>query len=160
MDKGQPLHAEEYPSSLATTAAQAMNSLILKNALQLIENPETWCKGARARNKDGQEVPVMSESAVCFCSRGALYRVVGSEDADIRHLERFFGHRESVINSMLLLKNSGNPLGLHYVGLNELRTHAEMMALWADAIRLAEAEEARGGPMTEREAIEEFFHNL
>lgn len=95
----------------------------------------------------------MSKSAVCFCSKGALLRAAGSEDSDITGLEKFF----MVTGSK---GNKGNPLGLNYVGFNELRTHDQVLHMWTEALRLAEAEEARGGPPTPRQVIEEFFASV
>lgn len=83
----------------------------------------------------------MSPTAVQFCSKGALLRVVGDENADISHLERF----------LTLKGNQGNPLGLNYVGFNELKSHGEVLLVWAEAIRLAEAEEACGVPPSPNE---------
>lgn len=95
----------------------------------------------------------MAKSAVQFCSKGALLRAAGGEDADISKLEPFFMKTGSV-------GNKGNPLGLHYVGFNELRTHAEVLHMWAEAIRLAEEEEARGGPRTPQQLIQDFFDSV
>lgn len=124
-----------------------MNSQILSQALTLIASPHTWCKGARARNKEGAEVPVMSRTAVQFCSKGALLRAVGDEKADISQLERF----------LTLKGNKGNPLGLHYVGFNELKTHGEVLLVWSEAIRMAVEEEALGGQLSPKEVVAEFL---
>lgn len=107
------------------------SSRTLEIAQGYIASPSTWCKGSRAQNRDGQECPVMSPSAVKFCTKGALFRALGSEEADITAFERFFVARQ----------NSANPDSLHYVGFNELKTHEQVIAMWSEAIRLAKAEE-------------------
>jgi len=127
-----------------------MTSNTLKQALSLIETPDTWCKRDRAQDKAGKPVPVMSKAAVKFCSRGALYRAMGSESADISDLERFF----------TMKGNAGNPLALNYIGVNELRPHAAVLDMWREAVRLAEKEEAEGGPKSPKQLVEEFFRSV
>ena len=102
-----------------------MNSLILRAALHLIEDRETWCQGARAKNSEGVEVPVMSDSAFSFCSKGALFRVMGSEDADITSCERYLD----------------SACRVNYVGFNELHSHDDVIEIWLVAIAKAELEE-------------------
>ena len=104
-----------------------MNSHIMRAAKELIERSETWCKGARARNSEGTEVPVMSDSAFSFCSKGALLRVSGGEDADITECERFLEMTARV----------------NYVGFNELHDHDDVLEMWAAAIAKAELFERR-----------------
>lgn len=111
-----------------------MNSEILKKALSLINTPETWCQGARARNADGWEIPVMSDTAKAFCAKGALMRAVGAEDEDAiapaaRYLEKI--------------------ARVNYVGFNELHTYDEVLEMFENAIELAEVDDAKfGGPPT------------
>lgn len=92
----------------------------------------------------------MSTSAACFCSKGALLRAAGSETTDISGAERFF----------TMKGNKGSPLALNYVGMNELRSHDQMLLVWTEVIRLAEEEEARGGPPSPREVVEQFFASI
>jgi hypothetical protein len=98
----------------------------------LILRPDTYCKGARARDIDGNEVPVFDRSAYSFCSKGALLRALGRNagDADVASLER------------ILSKAAGELRGtgeLNYIGYHEMRTHAEVIAMWDGALVLSKA---------------------
>lgn len=99
----------------------------LAAARLLITNEANWCKGERARNSEGTPVPVMSVTATKFCVKGAMLRVAGSEDADISGIEKFLVAKD----------NKANPLGLNYVGFNELKKHDQVLAMVDEAILLA-----------------------
>ena len=55
------------------------DSTALIKAFDLISTPGKWTKGTYARDISGEEVYPDSESAVCFCSLGALMKVTNGD---------------------------------------------------------------------------------
>lgn len=51
----------------------------LQQARALITKPEAWTQNMLARDSRGLRVPVDSPEAVCFCARGAIKRVGGTQ---------------------------------------------------------------------------------
>lgn len=51
-------------------------SNVLEDAKALIKDPKHWTQGVHARDKYENSVSSFSDKAVCFCSLGALRRVV------------------------------------------------------------------------------------
>lgn len=50
---------------------------VLEAAADLLEKPGAWTRHVFARNSAGMPVSTFSDSATCFCLRGALCRVGG-----------------------------------------------------------------------------------
>ena len=70
---------------------------ILINARALITNPENWCKGTFARNRDFRMVENYSADATKFCASGAIYLIsnkTNSDDVELQLAKSFL--RESV----------------------------------------------------------------
>lgn len=84
----------------------------------LIANPENWIQQEFARDKNGMRVEEDHPEAVCFCSWGAVCRVVGH-----------FIDRDSA--PMVYLKESMGGSVPHF---NDTHTHAEVLAAWDTAI--------------------------
>lgn len=106
-----------------------MNQLAqdLRAAKALIDTPQKWTQRAFAKTADGALTTYTAEDAACFCSAGAIFRVVG--DAEPR--ER------------ACLDALGATMGTHRLDIpkfNDTRTHAEVMAAWDAAIAAAEAQ--------------------
>lgn len=51
-------------------------------AKELIKDPKNWTFGSRAKNAKGEIVHTFNSSAVCFCSVGAVEKVLGDRVVD------------------------------------------------------------------------------
>lgn len=51
-------------------------------ALNIIDTPGCWTKGAFARSASGVPVPIGNKNATCFCSLGAVKKVTGSVSSE------------------------------------------------------------------------------
>lgn len=56
---------------------------VLKKALKKISKPENWTKNAAARDAKGVFVLVEDDSAVCWCSLGAVWSATKNEQAHL-----------------------------------------------------------------------------
>jgi hypothetical protein len=86
----------------------------LERVYALIEKPEAWTQGAFARDADGNATYSRGENAVCWCLRGATYKLWGG-------LDDFCG--------ALQVK--------HVADFNDSHTHAKVLQLLKDAIERA-----------------------
>lgn len=94
----------------------------LRAAKALIDTPGKWIKGDYARDSKGRSCLTGSDTAACFCSRGALKAATGQFSN---------GPLERVV-----------PRGFRsLVDFNDHKgtTHADIMKVFDDAIALAEA---------------------
>jgi len=115
----------------------------LREAQEIIRDPENWCKGALAKDMEGNEVELYSRSAAQFCAKGALLLACGGDADGLPSLEHY----------MLKAKPFGQ--ALHYVGINELRGHEAVMKVFDEAILLAEADDLKyGGTPTPQQLLE------
>ena len=93
---------------------------LLTQARALLADPEHWTKGAYARGTKGEPMSPTDNSAVCFCSVGAILRVAGhDEDGAYHHLQRVCIRETS----------------LSLVTMNDTRSHPEVLAVWDIAIK-------------------------
>jgi hypothetical protein len=108
-DKGRRLHA-------------------LRGARARISSPTNWCRGAGARDTQGQPCGSFSTNAVCWCVGGAIERECAQD----------FGFRMEV--EALVAKHAGcGARTLHKWNDEKGRTHGEVVAAVDAAI--AELEE-------------------
>lgn len=101
---------------------------ILTAAKARIDTPKTWTKRAGARDTAGNIVDSYDPTAVCYCSVGAIYAVG----------DYSYGQRVRALS--LLGRATGPLIGDGVVVWNDAptRTHAEVMAAFTKAIKLAE----------------------
>ena len=112
-------------------------STALKSAREIIATESAWCQGARAKNREGREVDVMSDSATSFCSLGAIYRAVGSEDVNV---DKHRAIMDAALND--LTKIRVDERNINFVGYNERYKHADIIKVFDVAIAKAETDEA------------------
>jgi hypothetical protein len=107
---------------MALTAEQ-----VLVAGLELISDPKRWTKGAWARDKRGFGVGSCTEEAVCWCSDGAVNKVINGKNLPLElEVERALGQaaQRRGFNS--------------FVGFNDhcTKTHEDVIAMWRDAIEI------------------------
>jgi len=105
-------------------------SEVLKKARAVIEKPENWTKGHYARDADGRPVSPLHSSAICFCALGAIRRAAllsgdGSGYAAALHNASCIKHGADV----------------HMVNDDDNTTHADVLAIFDEAISNAETSE-------------------
>ena len=114
----------------------------LESARQLISDPRRWTIYYSAEDKDGEPVDFNSDKAVCWCSLGALRKVVyesSSKPENIAKAEEFTAYGY-LLDAVDLAKTGCGSV----VGFNDTHTHQEVMELWDSAIKLAKQDLARG----------------
>lgn len=106
-------------------------SEILIKAKEAIANPENWIQGYYAFDKDRSPVGRGTHpSAVCFCSIGALQKVVGySDDASKEFLN---ARKVREVTKVLTIA-----AGVAIVDYNDTHDHSEVMEVWDKAIKSA-----------------------
>lgn len=116
-----------------------MNTVqILKEARGLIANEANWTKHYYSADKEGQWVMPRAPAAVCFCSVGALHRVL---DLPMylsipESIGKFFFADEKV------QANFDGSIEGAIVDFNDQSSHSEVLALFDRAIARAESEAA------------------
>jgi hypothetical protein len=93
----------------------------LKAARKLIANRKRWTRGASARNARSRPVNVDSPAACRWCAEGAVLRFLPN------------GIGLYWINE-LLCKAAGMPIGGSFHNFNDTHTHAEVLAVFDEAI--------------------------
>ena len=100
----------------------------------LIEKPESWTKGAYARNEKGERRWSNDEDAVCFCSLGAMSRVTSQIECRTDPQGR-----DIYYNGVGYLEAA---MGECVPTFNDEHSHVEVMAAWDKAIEAAKRAEA------------------
>lgn len=106
---------------------------ILKQARQLISNPEAWTQKRAARDAEGKAVHWSCSSAVSFCAIGAINRTVvllhpeggRRDDAAWRVIDGAHNYLQKATPSV--------SVALY----NDEHTHEEVLAMFDKAIALA-----------------------
>jgi hypothetical protein len=103
-------------------------SEILSAAADLLEPEGAWAQGDLARNAEGDCVSTISDSAVCWCTVGAIYRV-----SDY-YCDEALGTLEHILSGGIANWNDAPE-----------RTQAEVVAKLREAAALSKASETEGG---------------
>lgn len=103
---------------------------LLIRARELIE--KGWCQGAYAKDADGESVGATAQGATAFCIRGAIL-AVGPLDYAVR--APAYNLLENIVDQI-----TQSPCD-SLAGYNDApgRTHAEILAVFDAALRLAES---------------------
>lgn len=108
-------------------------SEILIKAKEVIVNPENWIQNYYAYNKNGSPVGRGTHpDAVCFCSVGALQKVVGSNVPDNASEEFLNSNKIRELTKVL-----GEAAGETITEYNDSHTHSAVMEVWDKAIELS-----------------------
>lgn len=106
------------------TNAQTVRDL--EAARKLIEKPENWCKGAEARDADGNRVSDYSTKAVSYCALGAISRATKGRGATRRYSAAWSAlERATVVGSIAAYNDAPR------------RTHKQILKLFDRAISRA-----------------------
>lgn len=97
---------------------------VLVQAKELISTEEKWTQGAYGRQADGTLISFTDPRACRFCTMGALFRA-SAEDMD-----GFDGANRALSQAI-----GTRSIGI--VAFNDSHTHAEVMAMFDKAIRIA-----------------------
>lgn len=75
---------------------------ILTKARELISKPNGWTQGSFARDDEARGVDATSDSAVCFCSMGALHRATNDlYNTDMQNINMAEAHAiHALVNSL------------------------------------------------------------
>ena len=104
---------------------------VLIKAKTLIQDPKNWTQGVLARDNLYEPVPTTSRNAVCFCTYGAVGRVLVLENSS-QH-DEVAGPLKKACAAI-----SGSSRVAEY---NDTHTHPEVLALFDKAIELAKESE-------------------
>lgn len=110
-------------------------SEFLKNAKALINTPDKWTKRAYARDAGGNSVSEDSPDAVCFCSVGALDKLVRAEPSTDVKVYQIRNIAHSILDAAAKELDGE---GSNAMGLNDSAvSHSEVMAMFDLAIAKA-----------------------
>lgn len=114
-------------------------STALTTAKALIDTPEKWTQGDMARDRRGNGMSATEPGAVCFCSLGALSKIVNGNglSAAYRHSVLVLG--EVMANEKLSDYNLAFRHIHHY---NDKHTHHFWMGMFDRAIEIAKKRES------------------
>lgn len=102
----------------------------LQAAWALIDSPEKWTQDVPARDKEGGIVAPSEDSAVCWCSWGAVYKVTTPEGQNICDYSRL----DPVIEYLKEFCEQS------IVYFNDSHTWPEVRDVWQRAIQKLQAE--------------------
>lgn len=114
-------------------------SELLIASKELISDPRRHTKGTYARKKDGTPCSPDDKDAVCFCSTGALRKVLRSHGMS--------GHDTLYVMATRALQDSlprRTPAHWNMILYQDHATHQETMAVWDAAIERIKFAEERG----------------
>lgn len=105
------------------------NSEILIKAKEVISNPENWIQGYFAFDKNKSPVGRGDNpDAVCFCSIGALQKVVVGDSGNVL----LDIHKVREVKKVLDIAAGSN-----IVDYNDTHTHSAVMEVWDKAIEMS-----------------------
>lgn len=99
----------------------------LTKAQDLIRDPDHWTQRSYARDRTGNDTPVWSDDAHCFCTLGALRRVVGDDRGAL-----YVACRNLIDDATISIIPE-----MTTVEFNDRFSHEAVMKLWDKARELA-----------------------
>jgi hypothetical protein len=103
------------------------NKELFQAAFALIKNPATWTKDYYAKSIEQTFVTPESEEAVCWCSQGALIKVLSKDNMVMED--------NTVYNQLTKAAKKHLPklYGCNYLAMfNDGNTHEAVVALWEE----------------------------
>ena len=116
-------------------------SQVLMQALDIIDTPGKWTKEVYARDRDGSPTFPNSNNAVCFCSLGAVQKVLTGQ-SPVETFKAIFALTLPINNKVGGLGGIGDDIVI--VNVNDKATSPfdpEMAKMWLGAIFTALADE-------------------
>lgn len=108
---------------------------ILKAARSIISDEKNWTQGTFAKDVDGMMVSAASPDATCFCSLGAILKVMDS------NLFIFKTDAVKYLNkAVYILGETDTPDEEDSYIYNDTHEHSQVMLMWDKAIELAKLE--------------------
>lgn len=108
---------------------------ILIEGRELISDPKRWTQGQTALDASMQCVFPNSQKAVCWCSLGALAKVI-----DVDSSELLADH----VNAHDARHELSNAMGERVWAFNDRHTHEQVLAAWDQAIADRKLRESEG----------------
>jgi hypothetical protein len=102
---------------------------VLKRARDLIADESHWTTRFEARDKHGSAIGANRDQAICFCAVGALVRARSMTDT------RTVVFMADLIDAMHKAIPTNDSIPVY----NDTHTHAEVLAVFDEAIRIREA---------------------
>jgi len=104
---------------------------ILVAGRDLLSNPDHWIKKTLARSKNGEKCDPTEARATCFCTIGAIHKVVGSGQKSLKlevvgYLIKALDERKHRVSAIVVAFND-----------HPTTKHSDVLELWDKAIELA-----------------------
>ena len=106
---------------------------ILKAAREILQDEKRWTKGYFARTAAGDRVESCNKAAVCYCAMGAI------DKAAVEAREPRFGVGDDAIDALAKFLPDGHQKSVASFNDNPKTTHAEVLALFDQAIAKLES---------------------
>ena len=118
---------------------------LLRNARALLADEAHWTRGAAARDRDGNKVGATDARACCWCALGAFERVAqdsAEPRGDLVALDALDALEQAA--DAIVRNDMDNPFlqgGVVYINDCYPHGHADVLALYDDAVALCEKQE-------------------
>lgn len=107
---------------------------VLMRAREIIATPATWLQGDFAADADGKPVNSLDETAICFCSLGAVRLAAFGPAADKQEYSALLARKMLGVACRALTRGESD----NVAKFNDEHEHAEVLALFDLAIQYAE----------------------
>ncbi|MBC2806583.1 hypothetical protein C3Y94_025875 [Rhizobium ruizarguesonis] len=103
---------------------------ILAAGRELLSNPDHWTKGAPARDRKGESIIPYDPKATCFCTIGAIHKVVGPQQLELKR---------QVVGYLIEALDTGHKVSAILSAFNDhpKTSHDQVLELWDKAIEIA-----------------------
>lgn len=108
----------------------------LEAGRELLSDLTRWTKGAYARNAKGDPVTECSADAVCWCSMGALRKVIAESTTadDVWRSDVTYGRLNNLRDILNHASQQSTHSCAHILDVNDQGTHEAVLEVWAKAI--------------------------
>ncbi|MGO7308731.1 hypothetical protein ACCS91_33290 [Rhizobium ruizarguesonis] len=103
---------------------------ILTAGRELLSNPDHWTKGVLARDKKGESIGPFDPKASCFCTIGAIHKVVGPQQSELKR---------QVVGYLIEALDTVHKVSAVVSAFNDhpKTSHEQVLELWDKAIEIA-----------------------
>jgi hypothetical protein len=110
---------------------------ILKQAREILSNPDHWTKGCNARDRYGHSCASAGGEACKWCAHGALCKLTPADTQEEK--QKACDIRNKAMGYLRKVSESRGFISFTYYN-DEVATHSDILSLFDEAIRLEDAD--------------------